>query len=154
MNATYLGRLLRPSATPFSIVVWGNVGWMDYWKSWKLAGLAVSKGGNWWPEARLVASNNYSSQRVDTRTTCLVSSSVTWCFVDGSTSRWVVDMQCGQTARAERNFRYGPTKAAQSAKLCTWGGVTLCISAGCEPTGWKTVLWKRTWGLWQAPNCV
>lgn len=30
LNAIYLVRLLTPSPTVFSVVGWGNVGWMDY----------------------------------------------------------------------------------------------------------------------------
>lgn len=48
---------------------------MDYQKSRKLAGLAGSKNANWCPEDSLVASNY---QRVHTRTTHLISPSVTW----------------------------------------------------------------------------
>jgi len=67
---------------------------------------------------------------LDDLTTCTL-----WRSVDGSTSGGVVDMQYGQTARDERIFRCRPKKAARSAKLCSWGGVTLCISAGWELTG-------------------
>lgn len=65
------------TSTAFEIVVSVNMEWMNYYKSWKLAGLAGSKHGNWCPEDSLVASKYHSTQRADTRTTNLTSPSVT-----------------------------------------------------------------------------
>jgi len=40
INAIYLARLLMSLPTAFSVICWGNVEWMNYYKNWNSAGLA------------------------------------------------------------------------------------------------------------------